>query len=94
VLWPGLVALEELMDAVIATDVAISCGAPPPPPEEVHQLTGELRAIAEAMAAGLPLPPSSRPLPSAESLEPVTAAVRSVLGVLTPPAPRPEPEPA
>lgn len=94
VLWPGVVALEELMDAVTATDVAISHGVPPPAPDAVHQLTGELRAVAEAMAAGLPLPPTSKPLPSDESLEPVTAAVRSVLGVLTPRRSHPEPEPA
>ena len=84
VLWPAVVALEELIDAVTATVVAISRGAPAPAPEAVHQLTGQLRAIAEAMDAGLALPPTTRPLPADEALEPVTAAVRSVLGVLTP----------
>jgi uncharacterized membrane protein YccC len=84
VLWPAVVALEELIDAVTATAVAISRGAPAPDPEAVHQLTGQLRAIAEAMDAGLVLPPTTRPLPADEALEPVTAAVRSVLGVLTP----------
>ena len=88
-LWPAVVALEELIDAVTATVVAISRGAPVPAPEAVHQLTGELRAIAEAMDAGLVLPATSRPLPADQALEPVTAAVRSILGVLTPTERRP-----
>src|SRR5712691_1097159 len=83
-LWPAVVALEELMDAVTATAVAISRGAPPPSPSGVQQLTGELRAIAAAMVAGVELPPTSRALPADEQLEPVTSAVRSVLSVLTP----------
>jgi hypothetical protein len=90
VLWPAVVALEDLMDAVTAAVVAISRGAPAPAPEAVHQLTGELRAVAEAMTAGLVLPPTSRPLPADEALEPVTAAVRSVLCVLTPAERQPE----
>jgi uncharacterized membrane protein YccC len=89
-LWPAVVALEDLMDAVTAAVVAIGRGAPAPAPEAVHQLTGELRAIAEAMTAGLALPPASRALPADEALEPVTAAVRSVLGVLTPAEREPE----
>jgi uncharacterized membrane protein YccC len=84
VFWPGVVALEDLMDAVTATAVQISRGAPAPAPAAVRQLTGELRAIAEAMDVGLALPPTSRKLPADEALEPVTAAVHSVLGVLTP----------
>jgi uncharacterized membrane protein YccC len=84
VLWPAVVALEELLDAVTATVVAISRGAPVPGRAAVHQLTAELRAIAEAMDAGLALPPTARPLPADEALEPVTLAVSSVLGVLTP----------
>jgi uncharacterized membrane protein YccC len=84
VFWPGVVALEDLMDAVTATAVQISRGAPAPDPAAVRQLTGELRAIAEAMDAGLALPPTSRALPADKALEPVTAAVHSVLGVLTP----------
>jgi uncharacterized membrane protein YccC len=84
VLWPAVVALEELVDAVTATAVAISRDAPAPAPEAVHQLTGQLRVIADAMDAHLVLPPAARPLPADEALEPVTAAVRSVLAVLTP----------
>jgi uncharacterized membrane protein YccC len=84
VLWPAVVALEEVLDAVTATVVAIKRGAPAPAPAAVGQLTSELRAVAEAMAAGLALPPTARALPGDEVLEPVTAAVRSVLAVLTP----------
>jgi hypothetical protein len=84
VLWPAVVALEELLEAVTAMVVAIGRGAPAPASQAVHQLTGELRAIAEAMDAGLMLQPTSRPLPADEALEPVTSAVRSILGVLTP----------
>jgi len=83
-LWPAVVALEELVDAVTATVVAISQGAPAPAPGAVHQLTGELRAVAAAMEAGVMLPPTTRPRPADEALEPVTAAVAAVLGVLTP----------
>jgi uncharacterized membrane protein YccC len=96
-LWPAVVALEELLDAVTATVVAIGRGAAPPPPAAVHQLTGELRAVAEAMDAGVELPPTSRALPADERLAPVSVAVRSVLAVLTPAGRQPpelDPEPA
>jgi hypothetical protein len=96
-LWPAVVGLEDLLDAVTATVVAIGRGAAPPSPDAVHQLTGELRAVAAAMDSGVLLPPTSRSLPADERLEPVTAAVRSVLGVLTPAERRPPelaPEPA
>jgi uncharacterized membrane protein YccC len=96
-LWPAVVGLEELLDAVTATVVAVSRGAAPPSPGAVHQLTGELRAVAEAMGSGVALPPTSRSLPADEQLGPVTAAVRSVLGVLTPAGRQPPeltPEPA
>jgi uncharacterized membrane protein YccC len=96
-LWPAVVGLEELMDAVTATVVAVGRGAPPPSPDAVHGLTGELRAVAAAMDTSVVLPPTSRSLPADEQLEPVTAAVRSVLGVLTPSERQPPelaPEPA
>jgi uncharacterized membrane protein YccC len=96
-LWPAIVGLEDLLDAVTATVVAVGRGAPPPSPDAVRQLTSELRAVAAAMDTGVVLPPTSRSLPDEEQLEPVTAAVRSVLGVLTPAErqpPRLAPEPA
>lgn len=83
-LWPAVVALEELLDSVAGTAVAICRGAPAPDPATVHQLTNELRAVAGAITGGLTLPPTSRPLPDDHTLETVTSAVRSVLAVLTP----------
>jgi uncharacterized membrane protein YccC len=95
-LWPAVVALEELLDTVAGTAVAICRGVAAPDPSAVHQLTSELRAIAGAISGGLSLPPTSRPLPADRTLEPVTAAVRSVLSILTPAQLPPEltPEPA
>ena len=81
--WPGVVGMEEVMDAVTAAVVAISRGAPPPAPDAVHKLTGTLRAVADAIDAGV-APPAGGDLPDDPRLEPVTAAVRSVLAVLTP----------
>jgi uncharacterized membrane protein YccC len=79
--WPAVVALEDLMDAVTATVVAIGRGAAPPEAAGVHQLTGTLRAVADAIEAGTP-PRAAGPLPGDERLSPVTAAVRSFLSVL------------
>ena len=53
----------------------------------MHHLTGTLRAVADAIEAGVP-PPSPGELPTDEALQPVTAAVRSVLAVLTRGEPR------
>ena len=85
--WPAVVGLEEVIDAATTTVVAISRGAPRPAPEAVHRLTGTLRAVADAIEARLPRP-SLGELPADEALKPVTAAVRSVLAVLTPGEPR------
>jgi uncharacterized membrane protein YccC len=79
--WPAVVGLEEVMDAVTATVVAISRGAAAPAPASVHKLTGALRAVADAIDAGTA--PDGADLPDDPRLEPVTAAVRSVLSVLT-----------
>ncbi len=80
--WPAVVGLEEVMDAVTATAVAIGRGAQPPSAASVRQLSGALRAIADAIESGRPLR-SAVPLPADPPLEPVTAAVRSVLSMLT-----------
>ena len=80
--YPAVVGLEEVMDAVIATAVAISRGAEPPSPAAVHQLCGALRAVADAIGADTPLR-SVVPLPSDPQLESVTAAVRSVVSMVT-----------
>jgi uncharacterized membrane protein YccC len=79
--WPAVVALEEVMDAVTATVLAIGRGAPVPDASSVHALTGALRAVADAIEAGTP-PRAPGQLPADPALEPVTAAVRSVLSVL------------
>jgi uncharacterized membrane protein YccC len=79
--WPAVVALEEVMDAVTATVVAIGRGAPVPSASAVHALTGALRAVADAIEADVPPHPSGS-LPGDPALEAVTAAVRSVLGIL------------
>jgi len=81
--WPALVGLEEVMDAVTATAVALSRGATPPSAAAVHQVSGALRAVADAIETGtVPRPGGS--LPADPQLEPVTDAVRSVLAMLTP----------
>jgi uncharacterized membrane protein YccC len=80
--WPALVGLEELLDAITTINLAISRGAPRPDPKSVHQICGTLKAVADAMEAGMT--PKLRPLPSDPELQPVTDAVRSVLAVLTP----------
>jgi hypothetical protein len=90
--WPALVGLDEVMDAVTATAVAIEHGAPAPSPGAVAQLAGTLDSVAAAVQAGVP-PPSPPQLPSEDPLQPVTEAVRAVLGVLASPRGRaPEPE--
>ena len=81
------------MDAVTATAVALDRGAAPPSAASVHQLTGALRAVADAIETDT-LPRPAGPLIADPQLEPVTDAVRSVLSMLTPgggDAPRAEP---
>jgi uncharacterized membrane protein YccC len=80
--WPALVGLEEVVDAVTATAVAIGHGAHVPSPAAVRALTAALGAVAGAVADGAP-PPAVTELPSDEPLTPVTEATRAVLAVLT-----------
>jgi len=79
--WPAVIGLEEVMDAVTATVVAIGRGAPVPPAASVHALTGKLRAVADAIETRTP-PRVPGPLPADPELEAVTSAVHSVLSVL------------
>jgi uncharacterized membrane protein YccC len=79
--WPAEVGLEEVMDATTGLVVAIGRGTAPPGAKAVHQLTGTLRAVADAINAGTP-PAISGELPDDPTLMPVTDAVRSVLAVL------------
>ena len=78
--WPAVVALEQVMDAVTSTAVAVSRGTRVPS-SGVALLSAALRTVSEAAEAGTPLgsPPE---LPDDETLKPVTEAVRALLGVL------------
>jgi hypothetical protein len=84
--WPAVVGLEEAVDAVTATAVEISQGAPAPSPAAVHQLTAALKAVADAIDAGVP-PPRVGDLPEDERLKPVTHAVGPVLALVSGPQP-------
>ena len=92
--WPAVVGLDEVMDAVTATAVAIDHGAPAPSPDAAARLAAALDSAATAVEAGVA--PSGPPeLPSEEPVQPVTEAVRAVLGVMASPKGRdPEPEDA
>ncbi len=79
--WPALVGLEEVVDAITATAVAIRGGAPAPSAEAVRQLGVTLGSIASAVEEDSDLPDGSG-LPPDPPLMPVTEAVRSVLTVL------------
>jgi len=79
--WPAVVALEQVMDAVTATALAVSRGAPAVPPDGVRQLSGAMGAVSEAAATGTALATAPE-LPEDETLKPVTEAVRALLRVL------------
>ena len=78
--WPAVIALEQVMDAITATALAVSCGATAPA-SGVRQLCDALRAVSEAAATGSALVKAPE-LPEDETLGPVTEAVRALLGVL------------
>ncbi len=78
--WPAVVGLEQVMDAITATALALSRGAVASP-AGVGQLSGALRAVSEAASKGKALTAAPE-LPSDETLKPVTEAVRALLGVL------------
>jgi uncharacterized membrane protein YccC len=79
--WPAVVGLEQVLDAVTAVSLAVSRGASAPSPAGVQLLCAALDAISEAGSAGIP-PPAGLELPDDETLQPVTEAVRALLGVL------------
>jgi uncharacterized membrane protein YccC len=79
--WPALVGLEQVMDAVTATAVAVEHGAPAPAPDAVRRLTAALDRMATAVRTGT-APPAEPDLPTGEPLAAVTDAVRSVQAVL------------
>jgi uncharacterized membrane protein YccC len=78
--WPAVIALEQVMDAITATALAVSRGAQVPQ-SGVRQLGDALRAVSEAAATGSALAETPE-LPDDETLRPVTDAVRALLGVL------------
>jgi len=82
--WPAVVGLEATVDAVTATAVEISRGAPAPSPAGVHQLTAALGAVADAIDAGVP-PPRAPKLPDDERLKPVLQAAQPVLALVSGP---------
>jgi uncharacterized membrane protein YccC len=83
--WPALVGLEQVMDAVTATAVAVDHGAPAPTAAGVRQLTDALDRIAGAVQADA-APPATQPaaegLPAEAALAPVADAIRSVQAVV------------
>jgi hypothetical protein len=79
--WPAVVGLEQVMDAVTATSVAIDQGAPAPSVAAVRAVTVVLDQIAGSVRSGIRL--TGQPgLPSDEALTSVTDAVRGVRAVL------------
>ncbi len=79
--WPAVVALEQAVDAITATAVAVSRGAVVSS-SGVDRLSAALRAVSEAASTGMPLTDLPE-LPDDETLKPVTAAVRALLEVLS-----------
>jgi uncharacterized membrane protein YccC len=77
--WPAAVGLEQVLDSVTAVSLAVERGAHVPS-QGVDQLCQALDAISQAASDGTPVPASLK-LPDDETLQPVTAAVRALLGV-------------
>jgi uncharacterized membrane protein YccC len=78
--WPAAVGLEQVLDAVTAVSLAVGRGARVPS-EGVEQICQALDAVSRAASDAVPVPASLK-LPDDETLQPVTAAVRAMLGVL------------
>ena len=78
--WPAVAGLEQVLDAVTAVSLAAGRGARVPQ-SGVEQLCRALDAVAQAGSDGTPVP-ASLELPDDETLQPVTEAVRALLGVL------------
>jgi hypothetical protein len=78
--WPAAVGLEQVLDAVTAVALAVGRGARVPR-SGVEQLCQALDAVARAGSDGTPVP-GSLELPDDETLQPITEAVRALLGVL------------
>ena len=79
--WPAVVGLEQVMDAVTATAVAVDHGAPAPSVAGVRAITTVLDQIAGSVRTGIRLTGRGA-LPEEPALTPVTDAVRSVRAVV------------
>ena len=80
--WPAVVGLEQVMDAITSTAVAVSRGATVSP-AGVRVLSEALRAVSEAASTGTALAEAPE-WPDDETLRPVTEALRALLGVFGP----------
>lgn len=78
--WPAVVALEQVLDAVTSVGLEVSRGASVPA-AGVEQLCRALDAVSQAASGGTALP-GGLDLPEDDTLDPVTEAMRSLLGVL------------
>jgi len=78
--WPAVVGLEQVMDAITATALAVGGGVVVRP-AGVRLLSRALREVSEAASTGTALAQAPE-LPDDETLKPVTEAVRALLGVL------------
>ena len=84
-LWPAVVGLDDVVDAVTGVAVSVRRGAPAPSAEGVATLGRTLTSLADALDSGTVPSVASAGLPTDGSLRPVTDAVRAELGVLVPP---------
>jgi uncharacterized membrane protein YccC len=84
-LWPAVVGLEDVVDAVTGVAVSVRRGAPAPSAEGVATLGKTLTSLADALDSGKAPAAGSAGLPTDGALRPVTDAVRAELGVLVPP---------
>jgi uncharacterized membrane protein YccC len=75
-LWPALLALEQVTDAVTAAAVHADVEGRRPPEEEVGQLAAALRAIAAQVRDGRTPPPPA--LPDTGDVRQVADAIRDV----------------
>ena len=77
--WPAVVGLEQVMDAITSTAVAVSRTATVSP-AGVRILSEALQAVGEAASTGTALAQAPE-WPDDETLRPVTEALRALLGV-------------
>jgi hypothetical protein len=74
-LWPALLALEQVIDAVTSAAVYGDVTGRRPADEDIRQLAGALRGLAASARDGRVPPP---PLPDSAEAHPVAEAIRGV----------------